>query len=96
MAVELRNLLGAGVELKRTLPATLVFDYPTVEALTGFLADQLLPTTYDGNGAEPQDQPVAIEPVAVKEIHLAELEELSDEEAEAMLLAQLKQMQEGR
>jgi hypothetical protein len=33
---------------------------------------------------------------AVKEIQLAELEELSDEEAEAMLLAQLRQLQEGQ
>jgi hypothetical protein len=96
MAVELRNLLGSGVELKRALPATLVFDYPTVEALTGFLSEQLLPAAHDDNGAQPHSQPVPMEPVAVKEIHLAELEDLSDEEAEAMLLAQLKQLQDGQ
>ena len=37
MAVELRNLLGAGIAVEQPLPATLVFDYPTVEALAGYL-----------------------------------------------------------
>jgi acyl carrier protein len=40
-AVELRNALqeGAGVEL----PATLMFDYPTVDALAGFIVSQTIP-----------------------------------------------------
>ena len=33
MAVELRNTLGAAVG--RTLPATLLFRYPTIDALVG-------------------------------------------------------------
>ena len=33
LAVELRNLLGAAFGLSRALPATLAFDYPTVDAL---------------------------------------------------------------
>ena len=39
MAVELRNALGRLVG--RTLPTSLVFDYPTAEALTSFLAGEL-------------------------------------------------------
>ena len=33
MAVQLRNLLGNGLGLDRPLPATLMFDHPTIEAL---------------------------------------------------------------
>ncbi len=66
IAVELRNLLGVGLELPRTLPATLAFDYPTVEALTIYLESELFP-----------EQPTA------------SVADLSDEEAEALLLAEL-------
>jgi acyl transferase domain-containing protein/NADPH:quinone reductase-like Zn-dependent oxidoreductase/SAM-dependent methyltransferase/acyl carrier protein len=41
MAVELRNALSGAVG--RTLPATLIFDYPTVDALSGYLARQFVP-----------------------------------------------------
>jgi acyl transferase domain-containing protein/NADPH:quinone reductase-like Zn-dependent oxidoreductase/NAD(P)-dependent dehydrogenase (short-subunit alcohol dehydrogenase family)/SAM-dependent methyltransferase/acyl carrier protein len=40
MAVELRNALANAVG--RNLPATLLFDYPTVEALTGYLSRSVL------------------------------------------------------
>ncbi len=40
MAVELRNHLSA--ELEKPLPATLVFDYPTVEALSNYLCREVL------------------------------------------------------
>ncbi len=43
MAVELRSVLSTELGLVRSLPATLVFDYPTIAALTDYLAEEILP-----------------------------------------------------
>ncbi|WP_327326575.1 SDR family NAD(P)-dependent oxidoreductase [Streptomyces sp. NBC_01210] len=53
-AVELRNRLNGETGLR--LPATLVFDYPTPLALTGYLRAQLVPDS-DGPdaGADPEE-----------------------------------------
>jgi myxalamid-type polyketide synthase MxaB len=89
MAVELKSRLEAG--LGCGLRSTLIFDYPTVEALVGYLATDVL-----------SQSPSLIEPPAslrakpsvpdpeVKEFGLDELEALSEEEAEALLLAELE------
>jgi acyl carrier protein len=79
MAVELRNALGAS--LKRTLPATLLFDYPTLDALTDFLLKDLLPA----------EAPAAVLPAKQDRTATAtaELAQLSEEEAEALLLEEL-------
>ncbi|MFD4240888.1 type I polyketide synthase [Streptomyces sp. NPDC058525] len=45
-AVNLRNSLNGATGLK--LPATLIFDYPTPEALVGYLRDELLREADDG------------------------------------------------
>jgi hypothetical protein len=42
MAVELRNLLGAGLSLSKTLPATLVFDHPSILELADYLGRDVL------------------------------------------------------
>jgi len=41
MAVEMRSLLSTELGLARSLPATLVFDYPTIAALTTYLAEEV-------------------------------------------------------
>ncbi len=41
-AVELRNMLRNGLQMERSLLATLVFDYPTINALTDYLAQDIL------------------------------------------------------
>src|SRR5262245_22177132 len=67
MAVELRNLLGRLVG--RTLPATLLFDYPTLEAIAGYLEREVLvfAETRTAEPAKPADavRYSAREPIAV-------------------------------
>jgi NADPH:quinone reductase-like Zn-dependent oxidoreductase len=75
MAVELRNALARS--LGRALPATLLFDYPTLDALSGHLARSL--QLVDEDAAVPRTATPA---------H-ADLATISDAEAEALLLAEL-------
>ena len=46
MAVELRNRLGRGLNVP--VPATVVFDYPTIDAVAGFL-DRALAASREGS-----------------------------------------------
>ncbi|MGW6569554.1 SDR family NAD(P)-dependent oxidoreductase [Streptomyces sp. NPDC054975] len=61
-AVDLRNALGPVTGL--TLPATLVFDYPTPAALTEYLRSEILGTDATGAAADTtavaDDEPIAI------------------------------------
>ena len=51
MAVQLRNELGSGLGLERPLPATLMFDHPTIDSLSTYLSAILLPRgEADGSG----------------------------------------------
>jgi acyl carrier protein len=86
MAVELRNLVGVGLKLERPLSATLVFDYPTVAAVADHLAKDLL---------EWQKEP-ELEADGEQAKMLEELEALSDDEAEALLLAELETGRKGQ
>ncbi|MFI6230390.1 SDR family NAD(P)-dependent oxidoreductase [Micromonospora echinospora] len=89
MAVELRNALSLSVD--RSLPATVLFDYPTVDALAGFVAGELQPA----EPAEPTGPPPtrAAAPVVDtdRDAWLAEIEQLSDAEVEALLEQELSQ-----
>jgi NAD(P)-dependent dehydrogenase (short-subunit alcohol dehydrogenase family) len=76
MAVELRNALARSAG--RPLSATVVFDHPTLEALTAHLA-AALELEAGGPRATPPGGAVR-----------AEVAALSDEEAEAQLLAELE------
>ncbi|WP_420882713.1 type I polyketide synthase [Streptomyces noursei] len=63
-AIELRNRLGKATGL--TLPATLIFDYPTPDRLAVYLHDELLGTdapvtvTAAAQAADPEHDPVVI------------------------------------
>jgi polyketide synthase 12/myxalamid-type polyketide synthase MxaB len=90
MAVELRNVLGAGLDLKRTLPATLVFDYPTVEAITNYLMAEINLSENQPQEAKSdvQDKAPWAEEQALPNV-LDALEGLSDDEAEELYAKQM-------
>lgn len=80
MAVELRNDLKKQLDLD-ALPATLVFDHPSVEAIARFLLEEVLALDAPEQASETADP-------------LAAIEDLSDEEVER-LLAEAEQQGKG-
>ena len=83
LAIELRNVLGSA--LSRSLPATLLFDYPTVDDLATHLLTLLFPETPT---AVPTADVVRAPDAAVS--LMSELSELSDEEVDRLLAAKRK------
>ena len=83
MVVELRNRLAAAFELPDVLPATLVFDYPTVEAIATFLAD----TFFCTDDPQPASVTPAVDAQAADAVE--RINQMSDEQAEALLLEKL-------
>jgi NAD(P)-dependent dehydrogenase (short-subunit alcohol dehydrogenase family)/acyl carrier protein len=80
MAVEIRNALG--VPVGQTLPVSLLYDYPTIEALTGYLAEQIPGFKLD---AKPPAEPSSNDGQGV-----AALQQATEAEAEALLLKELE------
>ncbi|MFF7130687.1 SDR family NAD(P)-dependent oxidoreductase, partial [Streptomyces sp. NPDC008240] len=62
-AVELRNRLGTVTGLR--LPTTVVFDYPTADALTGFVLDELFGGEVESAELVPVRSVVADDPVVI-------------------------------
>lgn len=85
MAVELRGRLSLGLKLAKKLPATLIFDYPTIEAIT----DHLLRDVLVFEEPQPTSTMTAATPPPTT---TAAIEALSDDQVEAMLLAKLKKL----
>jgi acyl carrier protein len=81
MAVELRNALGAA--LGTPLSPTLLFDYPTVNALAGFLADKVPAMRKEAVAAEPANEE------RERDALVAEIKQLSESEVEAAIAREL-------
>jgi acyl transferase domain-containing protein/SAM-dependent methyltransferase/acyl carrier protein len=100
MAVELRNALSTELGLPHVLPATLIFDYPNVEAIADYLASRVL--TLDLVSSQPlspkSGKAAEISPLVTgrKEERaeaiqaVMKIEDLSDEEVEKLLLKKLE------
>ena len=76
MAVELRNLLGVGLGGEKSLPATLVFDHPSIAELADYLAQEVLDL-----GADSPPRPESGGSL------LDRIERLSDDEVDRLLSA---------
>jgi hypothetical protein len=83
MAVQLRNHLGAGLALDRPLPATLMFDHPTIDSIASYLSGVISP---ENTPAEP---PVEAK-VAPAPVDTSAIGAMSDAEVELMLLERLE------
>lgn len=87
MAVELRNRMSADLRLARPLPATLVFDFPSISDIAAYLAPQLdTPSDAVAETAPPPSRPQSAPHAAPGAAALAGL---SDAEVEQLLLERL-------
>ena len=80
MAVELRNALGAAVG--RPLPATLLFKYPSLQAITDYLAYDVLAISAKETKAD-----VAVDP---SDNDAAAIAPLSDDEVSRLLAEEIR------
>jgi acyl transferase domain-containing protein/SAM-dependent methyltransferase len=85
MAVQLRNQLGKGLGLTRPLPATVMFDYPTIDALAAHLLERLMPSVTDA-GPVPT---ATASPAGPAVLGASKVAGMSEEEVEALLMERL-------
>ncbi len=86
MAMELKNRLERGLDL--AVPPTLMFDYPTVEALVDYLAQQVNAKLAGEDNTDAHTHNGAAPDAEVADL-LSELENLSDDELAALLAEEL-------
>ncbi len=85
MALELRNTLN--LSLGRSLPATVLFEHPTIESLSGYLADEILHLPVpEGTRAS---MTLADRQVEEQDQLEAEIKKLSADELEALVAEEL-------
>ena len=89
MGLELRRRLSTSLAVP--LPATMIYDHPTLDALATWVLGELRAVA--APGGEPADAPLVQGPGAARPP--AELVNLSDDEAELLLLERLQQLKRG-
>ena len=82
LAIELRNLVGAAIG--RTLPATLLFDYPTIDDLSAYLLTTLFPD------AEEKAVPDVAAPAETPATLIDDLSAMSDDDVERLFAAKMR------
>jgi hypothetical protein len=95
MALELKSRLGKDLEIGDVLPATLVFDYPTIEAVARYLLQRIRGP--NGGSEERGGTRVGLEPgendnASTAARRAGELAAMSEIEAEQQLLEKLKNL----
>ena len=93
MAIELRNSLGIGLGLTRALPATLIFDYPTIENIARYLVTVTL--TRDGRKSDKASVPFK-DPSDPRRVCIDSVEGLSEQEVEILILEKLKSLEKDK
>ncbi len=82
-ALDMKNRLQTLLDC--SLSSTLLFDYPTIEALTDYFLDKLFPVSV----TQAPEPVVEYSPLQQSD----DVEDMSEAQAEALLLAQLEQME---
>jgi acyl transferase domain-containing protein/acyl carrier protein len=80
MAVELRNRIGQ--MLGANLPATILFDYPSIDALAGYIRSEVLQVSTEEPANAAPETPAGGDKIAAI---LAAIDALSDDEQQALL-----------
>jgi hypothetical protein len=90
MAVQLRGQLSDGLHLEKALPATLMFDYPTIDSIAEYLLARLEPDR-GASSAASVASPLTLPDSPVDPKRAAEVAAMSDEEIEALLVKRMEE-----